>query len=119
MLTIHGAIDFNLPIDGGVGIRPVGVNLQSHAGSILPFLSINGGALPMSPTVTVTNGLFFAVEGPPSGAPTWYYLAEDGGHSWPGGPGSIANPLEPVHQTVPAPPPMFSFFAYMILTGGA
>jgi polyhydroxybutyrate depolymerase len=119
ILAIHGALDLNVPIDGGVGIGPGGVNLQSQAGSILPFLSINGGAVPNHPTITVTNGLFFAVEGPPTGAPTWYYLAEDGGHTWPGGAGAIVNPLEPIHQTVPATPLMFDFFEYLILTGRA
>ena len=108
ILAIHGVFDENVLFWGGVGVGVSGVDFKSQLDSILPFLNVNGGPLPLAPAV-LDQALFFASPGAPGGADTLYYLALDGGHTWPGGGPSLTDPTEPIHRT-PATPLVLDFF---------
>ena len=108
-LAIHGALDEYVPIDGGVGTGPSNTDFNSQAMSIAPFLQVNGGPA-FGPPEVIGEGRLFKSLGPFGGADTWYYLALDGGHSWPGSSGLGIDPTEPVHTDVPATPLVFDFF---------
>lgn len=108
LLSIHGLLDENVPFWGGVGSGVSGVAFESQLDSLLPFLTVNGGPLPLSP-LPLDQALFFASPGPVGGADTLYYLALDGGHTWPGGGPAVTDPTEPIHAT-PATPLVLDFF---------
>lgn len=113
ILAIHGLLDENVPFEGGLGVGVSGATFTSQPDSVLPFLGVNGGVLADAPMVA-GQGLLYVSRSTTSNvaaADTWYFLALDGGHTWPGGPGSIVLRGEPVHHDVPATPLMFDFFA--------
>lgn len=112
LLAIFGLLDENVPFDGGVGSGVSGVDFASQADSVLPFLAVNGGAFAAAPLVAGEGLLFYSEPhtSPEGFADTWYHLALDGGHTWPGSLGSPIDPSEPVHHDVPATPLMFDFF---------
>lgn len=109
LLAIHGLLDTRVPFDGGMGSGLAGEVFPSQFDSVVPFLTANGSCDFMAPLVFGSGMLFVAPAGS-GGAETWYFLALDGGHTWPGGAGSIVNPGEPQHMDVPATPLMFDFF---------
>ena len=108
LLAIHGLLDFNVPFAGGVGTGVSGTDFQSQLDSVLPFLAVNGGAFPAA-SIELDQALLFGAPGGPGGADTLYYLALDGGHTWPGTQPGPLNPEEPVHAT-PVTPLIFDFF---------
>ena len=110
ILAIHGLLDENVPFQGGVGSGFSKYEFISQADSFLPFLELGGLGGPAQVT-TGSNFLFLQWSGKPSGAPSAYFLALDGGHTWPGASPSLLQPLEPVHTDVPATALMFAFFA--------
>ncbi|QDU86531.1 Alpha/beta hydrolase family protein [Planctomycetes bacterium Pla163] len=112
LLAIHGLLDTRVPFDGGMGSGLAGEVFPSQFESFVPFLEANGSCDLLPPYVHGAAMLFVAPApaAPAIGAETWYFLALDGGHSWPGGNGSIVNPSEPQHTDVPATPLMFDFF---------
>ncbi|MEM7307962.1 MAG: PHB depolymerase family esterase [Planctomycetota bacterium] len=113
VLAIHGLLDEAIPFAGGSGSGPATPELPSQLETILPFFAVNGGALPAAPLVQGPALLF--ASGPPSLADTWYFLALDGGHTWPGQIPSPLQPNEPLHTGVPATPLMFDFFELQLL----
>lgn len=98
LFAVHGLLDDNVPFGGGVGDGVSGVDFASQLDSLLPFLAVNGGALPAAP-IALDAALVFGSPGPDGGADTVYYLALDGGHAWPGTGPPPVSPLEPVHST--------------------
>lgn len=110
ILAIHGLLDENVPFQGGVGSGFSGVDHLSQAEAFLPFLAVGGLGGPAQVS-TGPNYLYLQWAGKPTGAPSAYFLATDGGHTWPGTSGSPINPFEPVHNDVPATALMFAFFA--------
>ncbi|QDU65979.1 alpha/beta hydrolase family esterase [Engelhardtia mirabilis] len=108
LFAIHGLLDENVPFWGGVGIGVSQTDYASQLDSLLPFVAVNGGALPAGP-IELDQALVFVAPGPARGADTIYYLALDGGHSWPGTAPGPASPLASVHAT-PATPLIFDFF---------
>jgi polyhydroxybutyrate depolymerase len=115
LLAIHGLLDTRVPFDGGTGSGLAGEVFPSQFESFVPFLEANGSCDLMPPFV-FGSGMLFVAPAPAAaaiGAETWYFLALDGGHSWPGGNGSIVNPGEPQHTDVPATPLMFDFFEHV------
>lgn len=104
LLGIH---DLSDPIVQFDGLGPIPGQVET----ITPFLAVNnGGADPVISLATATY-LFFAWDPSPTGAPTWYFLTLDGGHTWPGQDPATAPAGQPVHQDVPASWLMFEFFS--------
>jgi len=113
VLAIHGLLDENVPFEGGPGVGVSSADFTSQPDSVLPFLAVNGGAFAPAP-FGAGEALLFVSEPTDASAPfadTWYFLALDGGHTWPGSLGSPLQPDEPVHTAVPATPLVFDFFA--------
>lgn len=108
ILSVFGLLDTAVPFEGGVGTGSSDVFKNSQVDSLLPFLTANGGGLPI-PSIALDNATFFASPGGPGGAVTYYYLALDGGHTWPPFEASAATPNEPVHAT-PVTPLILDFF---------
>ncbi len=102
LLAIHGLLDEHVPFEGGAGVGLSGTDFASQPESLLPFLAANGGTVP--PPIELEQALAFASRD------TYYYLALDGGHSWPGASKPAHDPLEPVHEALGATPLMFAFF---------
>lgn len=113
VLAIFGAQDSYIPFGGGVG-QGGGTSFNSQRESVQPFLAVNwlGGARTV---VALNNALLHQFPGGPSGAPTWYFIAEDGGHTWPGSAGLAIDPAEPVHLDTPATPLLFDFFGMFVM----
>lgn len=108
LLAIFGRLDSYIPIGGGSGVGGPQV-FTSQADTITPFLDVNGRAF--GPPQVGPNAILRTSNGSAlGGADTWYYLALDGGHTWPGTAGLPGDPGEPVHMDVPATPLMFDFF---------
>lgn len=106
VLSIFGLLDQNIPFEGGMGTGAAGYSFGDQASTLVPFLQSNAA-----------EGIQLVLENPtalawvaPGQATTAYYLALDGGHTWPGSSGSPFNPSDPVHLTLPATPLMFDFF---------
>lgn len=110
LLAIHGLHDTSVPFGGGYGSGVSGAEFTSQLDSVLPFWAKNGAGAIYGPLVDGAAHIFVA-PAPPGGADTWYFLALDGGHSWPGAPGKPFGVGVPVHQDVAATPLMFDFFA--------
>lgn len=108
-LGVHGALDEEVPPGGGVGSGVSNYAFNSQVHSIRPFLRANGIPGPGLPSV-IGEARLFTPTTPPGGTDTWYLLALDGGHTWPGSSGSPIDPTIPVHQDVPATPLIFDFF---------
>ncbi|MHC4375004.1 MAG: CE1 family esterase [Planctomycetota bacterium] len=109
LLTIFGLLDQNVPFEGGVGSGPSGNSFNDQVSSLTPFLEINQ-ARGIQLVFEDPTALAWLAPGAEGGANTAYYLALDGGHTWPGSGGSPINPSDPVHTTLPATPLMFDFF---------
>lgn len=109
LLTIFGLLDQNVPFEGGVGSGLSGNSFNDQVSSLAPFLDINQ-ARGIQLVFEDPTALAWLAPGAEGGANTAYYLALDGGHTWPGSGGSPINPSDPVHQTLPATPLMFDFF---------
>lgn len=109
LLAIHGLLDSSVPFEGGYGTGVSGAEFTSQLDSVLPFYALNGAAPILGPYVFGAAQIFVA-PAPPGGADTWYFLATDGGHSWPGASGKPVRVGTPIHQDVPATPLMFDFF---------
>ena len=110
LLAIHGLLDTSVPFGGGYGSGVSGAEFTSQLDSVLPFWAQNGAGAIYGPFVDGAAQIFVA-PAPPGGADTWYFLALDGGHSWPKAPGKPFGFGVPVHQDVAATPLMFDFFA--------
>ncbi len=110
LLAIHGLLDSSVPFEGGYGAGVSGAEFTSQLDSVLPFWVQNGGAPILGPFVQGAAQIFLAPT-TTGGADTWYFLATDGGHSWPDAPGAPIGIGVPVHEDVAATPLMFDFFA--------
>jgi polyhydroxybutyrate depolymerase len=110
LLAIHGLLDTSVPFVGGYGSGISGAEFTSQLDSVLPFHALNGAGPIQGPYVQGAAQIF-AAPGLSGGADTWYFLATDGGHSWPGTPGTPISGGVPIHQDVAATPLMFDFFA--------
>lgn len=109
LLTIFGLLDQNVPFAGGVGVGASGTSFNDQVSSLTPFLAVNQ-ARDVQLVFDDPTAMAWIAPGSELGATTAYYLALDGGHTWPGSDGSPINPSEPVHLTLPATPLMFDFF---------
>lgn len=109
LLTIFGLLDQNVPFAGGVGSGLSGNSFNEQVSSLAPFLDVNH-ARGIQLVFEDETALAWLAPGSEGGATTAYYLALDGGHTWPGSGGSPINPSDPVHTTFPATPLMFDFF---------
>ena len=110
LLAIHGLLDTNVPFEGGYGTGISGAEYTSQLDSVLPFWAQNGAG-PIYGPVVLGAAQILVAPAPEGGADTWYFLATDGGHSWPAAPGKPFGFGVPVHQDVAATPLMFDFFA--------
>ena len=106
LLGIHDLTDPVVQFDG---LGPV----PSQIETITPFLAVNNGGATPAISVAAATYLFFAWNPSPSGAPTWYFLTLDGGHTWPGQDPATAPLGQPVHSDVPASWLMFEFFSQL------
>ena len=109
LLANFGLLDDNIPFAGGVGDGLSGTDFTSQVATLAPFLAANGGTVPAP--IELESALLFYSPGPPEGAVTAYYLALDGGHTWPGGAPAVLDPTAPQHTALGATELMFDFFA--------
>lgn len=109
LLAIHGLLDPVVPFDGWSATSSGALEVQSQVDSVLPFLGLNWSGAPVI-TASTDTYLFFAWPASATGAPTWYFLALDGGHTWPGQDPALAPLGQPVHADIAATPLMFDFF---------
>jgi polyhydroxybutyrate depolymerase len=109
LLTIFGLLDENVPFAGGVGTGVSGTDFNDQVSSLSAFLAINA-ARDVQLVHEDETSVAWVAPGGADGAVTAYYLALDGGHTWPGSAGSPLDPTEPVHTTQHATPLMFDFF---------
>lgn len=106
ILAIFGLLDPIVPLEGGVGAGAPNISYTSQASSLSAFLEINQ----FSGVQLVFNdptAMAWIAPGKEDGATTAYYLALDGGHTWPGQ-SNLA--IDSVHTTYPAPLLMFDFW---------
>lgn len=109
VLAIHGALDRNVPWQGGVGIGPSGVSFTSQEDSLAPFLAINGiPSLPALPTRIEGQALHFEATGSRAAMGYWWLL--DQGHTWPGQP-TPRDPNEPFNTDLDVNQEIWDFFA--------
>lgn len=105
--SFFGFQDSIVPFDGGLGGGDLGggaLLFDSQLNSLGAVLVANQGSAPQL-VLQDPTALAWVV---PGAATTAYFLALDGGHTWPG----QSNPsIEPLHGTYPAAPLMFDFFA--------
>lgn len=104
LLGIHDISDPVVPFEG---LGPVPGQVET----ITPFVAVNNGGADAAISIAAATYLFFAWNPSPTGAPTWYLLTLDGGHTWPGQDPATAPAGQPVHQDVPASWLMFEFFS--------
>ncbi len=109
LLSVHGWLDDKVPFVGGVGSGLTDTEFTGQIESFELFLKANGNAALRGPWVA-GKALFAIAPGPAAGADTAYFLALDGGHSWPGALPPIANPSEPQHMQFSATTLIFDFF---------
>lgn len=105
-VSFFGFQDGIVPFDGGLGGGDLGggaLLFDSQVNSLAAVLQANQGLAPQL-VLQDPTALAWIV---PGAATTAYFLALDGGHTWPG----QSNPsIEPLHSTYAAAPLMFDFF---------
>ena len=105
-VSFFGFQDGIVPFDGGLGggdLAGGALLFDSQVNSLTAVLSANQGTAPLL-VLQDPTALAWVV---PGAATTAYFLALDGGHTWPG----QGNPsIEPLHTTYPATPLIFDFF---------
>ncbi|MAW59538.1 MAG: phospholipase [Planctomycetes bacterium] len=94
IIAFHGALDCNVPWQGGVGCGVSGVWMRSQRDSLLPFLQINGATLPprQPPAERRGKALRYEATAAQSGADVHYWWMLDHGHAWPGHGSAIGDP---------------------------
>lgn len=110
VMAFHGALDTNVPWQGGVGTGVSGVSYASQHDSLAPFVGLNQVAVPTAPTRIEGQALLFQSPPPPTGAPMAYWWLLDQGHSWPGRPSQVI-PGEPFNTDIDPNEEMWAFFA--------
>ncbi len=88
VLEIHGDADENVPLAGGRGKGPAGVNYRSVADSLAIMMKIRQCK---PPTQTSSAGVEKTVYSCSQGAPVHLVVIAGGTHSWPGGSGRRSN----------------------------
>ncbi|MEO0649624.1 MAG: PHB depolymerase family esterase [Planctomycetota bacterium] len=106
LLGIHDLFD---PIVQFEGLGPV----PSQVETITHFLDVNSTSTAPAIAVATETYLFYSWNPSSTGAPTWYFLTPDGGHSWPGEDPATAPPGQAVHSTVSASWLMLEFFSLL------
>ncbi len=104
--SFFGFQDGIVPFVGGLGGGDLGggaLLFDSQVNSLVAVLGANQGLAPVL-VLQDPTALAWVARG---AATTAFFLALDGGHTWPG----QSNPsIEPLHQTFPAAPLIFDFF---------
>lgn len=106
VMVMHGKLDFNVPVGGGVGVGPSGVDYRSQQESLRPFAIVNG-ATGMQLAEVRGQAKRFESTGT-SSAPIYYWWLKDGGHSWPGHSSAIG---DPVNMDIDANVELWNFFS--------
>ncbi len=113
VLHMHSKLDRNVPLEGGVGVGPSGVNYPALMPTLLAWATRNGCATQApQPEVTTQANAFVRTRWRDCAGQVEvdYYLTEDGGHSWPGGSGATAGG-DPSSQAIRANDLLLAFFA--------
>jgi polyhydroxybutyrate depolymerase len=107
ILALHGKLDTNVPVAGGVGTGVSGVAFKSQKASLAPFAAVN---LTLPPVLAETRGqaLRYEAAAPGTGAPIHYWFLLDGAHSWPGHDGPR---WRAVNRDIDANDEIWSFFS--------
>lgn len=107
VMAVHGRLDNNVPLQGGVGSGVSGTDFHSQRESLAPFAVINQTDPPRL-AERRGAGRRFEATATGSGAPIHYWLLGDGGHSWPGHSSAIG---DPVSQAIDINQELWAFFS--------
>jgi polyhydroxybutyrate depolymerase len=110
LIAFHGALDTNVPWQGGVGSGVSGTDFMSQSESLAPFVEINQARLPTGPSQVLGQAHLYVAAAPESRADIHYWWLLDQGHSWPGKPSQI-NPNEPFNRDVDTNEELWAFFS--------
>lgn len=109
VLVIHGALDTNVPFEGGVGTGISGTDFVGQVDGLLPYFAVNRSLLDETPERIVGDAELHVLPGL-TGAPVHYWWLGDHGHAWPGGAAPVWNPGEPVTDDLVANDVLLDFF---------
>ena len=110
LIAFHGALDTNVPWQGGVGSGVSGTDFMSQSESLAPFVEINQAQPPTGPSQVIGQAQLYVAAPPETKADIHYWWLLDQGHSWPGQPSQI-NPSEPFNRDVDTNEELWAFFS--------
>ena len=110
LLVFHGALDTNVPWQGGVGSGLSGTDFKSQAESLAPFLEVNQAQPAPAPLETIGSAQLYVAEAEATGADIHYWWLLDQGHSWPGKPAQL-DPTEPFNTDIDTNERIWAFFS--------
>jgi polyhydroxybutyrate depolymerase len=110
LLVFHGALDTNVPWQGGVGSGLSGTDFKSQAESLAPFLEVNQAQPAPAPLETIGSAQLYVAEAEATGADIHYWWLLDQGHSWPGKPAQL-DPSELFNSDIDTNQEIWAFFA--------
>jgi len=107
VLAMHGRLDINVPMAGGIGSGPSGTDFLSQRASLAPFATINQTSPPMLAEIR-GQAIRYEAAAQVTGAPIHYWFLRDGGHSWPGHGSALG---DPVNMDIDANDEVWAFFS--------
>ncbi|MBC8404990.1 MAG: prolyl oligopeptidase family serine peptidase [Planctomycetes bacterium] len=86
LIAFHGALDCNVPFEGGFGCGISGTYKLSQEDTLKPFIIKNKAIVPALDQPSETRGKAhrFEANAPTTGADIHYWWMTDHGHAWPG-----------------------------------
>ncbi len=109
VMAIHGALDDNVPYQGGLGSGVSGTEMVGQLESLMPFFSANESLVDAIPERSVGAAELHVLPSP-LGAPIHYWWLRDHGHAWPGGDAPALAPEEPTTDDIDANEEILRFF---------